>query len=112
GRRARLARAQGGLCTRVYLRGYAQRVASAWINRRSASTTRSPATPSWSWAALAISAVTAALLRDRTGTQPPPPVRPDPPRPRCRICPGQLANGGCRTSLDRSDRRVGPQQAV
>ncbi len=32
-------------------------------------------------AALAICAVTAALLRDRTDTQPPPPVRPDQPPP-------------------------------
>jgi hypothetical protein len=32
-------------------------------------------------AALAICAVTAALLRDRTGTQAPPPVRPDQPPP-------------------------------
>jgi hypothetical protein len=32
-------------------------------------------------AALAICAVTAALLRDRTGTRPPPPARPDQPPP-------------------------------
>ena len=32
-------------------------------------------------AALAICAITAALLRDRTGTQAPPPVRPDQPPP-------------------------------
>ncbi len=32
-------------------------------------------------AALAICAVTAALLKDRTGTQAPPPVRPDQPPP-------------------------------
>jgi hypothetical protein len=32
-------------------------------------------------AALAICAVTAALLRDRTGTQAPPPTRPDQPPP-------------------------------
>jgi len=32
-------------------------------------------------AALAICAVTAALLKDRTGTQAPPPIRPDQPPP-------------------------------
>jgi hypothetical protein len=39
-------------------------------------------------AALAICAVTAALLRDRTSTQAPPPVRPDQPPP---ADPGMIA---------------------
>ena len=61
-------------------------------------------------AALAICAVTAAQLKDRTGTQHPPPVTPDqvpPPDPGMiplvlsahptepSICPGQLTIGGC-----------------
>ena len=54
-------------------------------------------------AALAICAVTAALLKDRTDTQAPPPSGTIPlvsptRTPGTRLCPGQLAIGCCRTS--------------
>ena len=57
------------------------RTASASTSPRSGSTPRSPATPSWSWPRSPSAPVTAALLRDRTDTQAPRPIRPDQPPP-------------------------------
>ena len=53
----------------------------AWTSPRPGSTPRSPRHTVLVMAALAFCAVTAALLRHRTDTQAPPPVRPDQPPP-------------------------------
>jgi hypothetical protein len=55
--------------------------ASAWTSARPGSTPRSRGMSCSSMAALAICAVTAARLGNRTGTQAPPPAGPDAPPP-------------------------------